>query len=430
MSKKCRFIVYSMVCLCTLFVLYVLSRCMYQYGVFMPYFKLLQEETITLSLDEEYKEYGYEAYYHFKNYQQEVEVSGRVNTSKVGEYTITYAIPALDVYKRRVVIVQDTQKPKLTLKGEKSVHTFVNQPYKDEGAIAIDSYDGDLTKYIKTKDNVDISKEGKYTITYTVKDKSNNKTSIQREVVVNQDPTKQVVSYHYDAYKNDAMQWWFKKSENHARVEGAMDATYLEKYDAYYQGEDEKVIYLTFDEGGSEKTYIKEIADILNRYEIRGTFFLTKNYILKEADFIVDLVSKGHVIGNHTHNHLNMANLANERDVTNFCMEVTSVEKAYMQVTGKKMYKVFRFPKGEASERTMKMVQDLGYKTFFWSHAYYDYGEALSYDTAYASMLDYYHNGAIYLMHPNNKGNYEALEAFIKVMLDKGYTFKTVDQIK
>ena len=81
MSKKCRFIVYSMVCLCTLFVLYVLSRCMYQYGVFMPYFKLLQEETITLSLDEEYKEYGYEAYYHFKNYQQEVEVSGRVNTS-------------------------------------------------------------------------------------------------------------------------------------------------------------------------------------------------------------------------------------------------------------------------------------------------------------------------------------------------------------
>ena len=75
-------------------------------------------------------------------------------------------------------------------------------------------------------------------------------------------------------------------------------------------------------------------------------------------------------------------------------------------------------------------MQDLGYRTYFWSHAYHDYGATLNYESAYHHMYDYYHNGAIYLMHPNNKGNYDALEDFIKQMLDKGYTFKTIDQIK
>lgn len=430
MSKKCRFFIYSLGVGITLLVFYLLVLFVCHFGVFTVHFKLLGEDKIVLSLKEEYKEYGFEVYYRFKNYQEEVQISGSVDTSKVGKYTITYAIPSLDVYKRRIVEVKDTQKPNIQLHGETSVHTFVNQPYKEEGASAYDSYDQDVSDSIKIVSDVDIQKEGIYYVTYSAQDKSGNKASIQRKVIVNKDPTQVVLSYHYDLYNNESMQWWFKKSEQHARVEGALNATYLEKFDAYYQGEDEKVIYLSFDEGGSEKTYIKEIASLLNRYEIRGTFFLTKNYILKEADFIKDLVAHGHIVGNHTHNHLNMAELANESDIEKFCVEVTSVEKAYMQVTGQKMCKVFRFPKGEASERTMKMVQDLGYKTYFWSHAYYDYGETLSYEKAYTNMIDYYHNGAIYLMHPNNKGNYDALEAFIKEMLEQGYTFKTVDQIK
>ena len=37
--------------------------------------------------------------------------------------------------------------------------------------------------------------------------------------------------------------------------------------------------------------------------------------------------------------------------------------------------------------------------------------------------------GAIYLLHPSNKGNYEAMDTFIKNMKDLGYDFKTVDTI-
>lgn len=430
MSKKCRNMIYIGIILTVFIFVYSMFSFFHQYGIFSIRFDLLGEEKITLALHESYQEYGYEVYYRGKSYHSEVEISDNIKTDQVGEYTITYYVPSLNVRKKRIVEVKDEKKPIVTLNGESIIHTFVNHEFIDEGASAFDDYDGDLTSSIKVNHNVDLTQEGEYKIVYTVKDKAGNKASITRKVVVCLDPTKVSLSYHYDMYDNEAMQWWFKKSENHQRNEGAIASKTLKKYDAYYIGEDEKVIYLTFDEGGSERTYIKEIANLLNRYEIQGTFFLTKNYILKEAEFIRDLIAHGHVIGNHTHNHLNMATLAKEESMESFCKEVTSVEKAYMQVSGSEMIKVFRFPKGEASERTMKMLSDMGYKTFFWSHAYYDYGEELSYEKAYNNMMNYYHNGAIYLMHPNNKGNYVALEAFIKEMLDKGYTFKTVDQIK
>lgn len=93
------------------------------------------------------------------------------------------------------------------------------------------------------------------------------------------------------------------------------------------------------------------------------------------------------------------------------------------------MKKLFRFPRGATSERALKMVHDLGYKTFFWSHAYYDYGSDVSKEEALSTMLEHYHNGAIYLLHPSNRGNYEAIGEFVREMQKKGYRFDTLDHI-
>ena len=94
------------------------------------------------------------------------------------------------------------------------------------------------------------------------------------------------------------------------------------------------------------------------------------------------------------------------------------------------MDKIYREPAGEWSFRSLKIMKDLGYKTYFWSASYMDYGANISKETALESMLKLYHNGAIYLLHPKNKGNYEALDAFIKIMKEKGYRFDLVKNIK
>ena len=75
------------------------------------------------------------------------------------------------------------------------------------------------------------------------------------------------------------------------------------------------------------------------------------------------------------------------------------------------------------------MVNELGHKTFYWSFAYYEFAHDVSMEEAYDKMIKYYHPGAIYMLHPSNKGNYEALEAFILKMKELGYRFELVSEI-
>lgn len=429
MSRKCKNILIVIgICIVICFISAILFM-IYYFGVFRLYFSLHGETEVTIALNGVYKEAGFRSYYHLKSYDDEVKITSNLEEDKVGEYTITYTIPSLNVEKERKIKVVDKTKPTIRLLGKKNVITFVDNEYVEEGFSAIDNYDGDLSAKVTINSNVDVSKEGKYKITYSLKDASGNTSKAIRNVIVKRDPLNTKIKYNHDEYDNTMIAWWFNKSKDHKRTGAAVSSKELLPYDSFYLGKNEKVIYLTLDEGGSEKTYIKEMTDVMNKYHVKATYFLTRNYIENEAAFMNELVAEGHVIGNHTRNHLDMTSLANDQNIDKFVEEVTSVEKAYMKVTGQEMIKIFRFPKGEGSIRGMKIIQDLGYRNYFWSHAYYDYGAPLSFKEAYDLMINYYHPGAIYLLHPKNEGNYLALETFIKEMLEKGYRFDTVDNI-
>lgn len=428
MSKKCKIIIISIVFAFIILSGLLIIQSIRYFGIFHPTLTLKGDSIVYVNVKEEYIEEGYIVHHNFKDLSQEVEMLSNVNTDKVGEYTITYNYQGI-INKERTIIVVDTINPQLTLKGDATIYTFVNNEYIDEGAIALDNYDLDITNRIMMDNQVDITKVGTYEILYSVTDSSNNEATISRTIVVAKDPMDITLKYTYSNYDNVPLEFWFNKSDNHERNTCAYTAEDLAKYNAYYIGEDEKVIYLTLDEGGSEGTFIYEISEILNKYNVDATYFLTRNYIENNAEFIRDLVANNHVIANHTWNHLDMSSLANAQSIDKFVDEITSVEKVYMEVTGQEMKKIFRFPKGESSERSLKILQDLGYTTYFWSHAYYDYGEAISYETAYTSLIEYYHNGAIYLMHPSNEGNYLAIEDFIVEMLELGYTFKTLEEV-
>ena len=55
--------------------------------------------------------------------------------------------------------------------------------------------------------------------------------------------------------------------------------------------------------------------------------------------------------------------------------------------------------------RDLQIIKDLGYKTYFYSAYYMDFGENLSKEEALNELTKRVHNGAIYLFHPKNKGN-------------------------
>lgn len=429
MSKKCKMIVSSIIIGIIVVSLYAIYGLMVYFGVFTPRFVLKGDSHIVVEAKQEYVDEGVKAVYRGKDLSNEVTVTNRVNIHKVGIYEVEYSWDKYQKHVIRTVEVKDTKAPTITLKGESKVKVFENETYEEQGFVASDDVDGNLTSIVEVKHNIDVTKKGIYEIRYTVADKSGNKQQVTREVEVCGDPTNIRLQYSHDAYDNTMEEWWFVKSVHHQRTSAAMDETLLKTYDAYFQGADEKVLYLTFDEGGSDITYIKEIADVLNKHNVKATFFLTRNYIRMEKDFIKELVKAGHLIANHTWHHYDMTTLANEQRIDDFVLEITETEKTYMEVIGEPMKKIFRFPKGGGSERALKIMQDLGYRTYYWSHAYYDFGQDVAKADTLKTLMDHYHNGAIYLLHPSNKGNYEAMEDFILQMKELGYRFDTVDAI-
>ena len=81
---------------------------------------------------------------------------------------------------------EDKEAPKISLNGSSTINLKVNEKYNEQGAKATDNTDGDLTEKIETKGSVDVdtSKAGTYTITYSVKDSNGNTASTKRTVIV------------------------------------------------------------------------------------------------------------------------------------------------------------------------------------------------------------------------------------------------------
>ncbi len=376
---------------------------------------------------ENYKDEGASAKFLGKTLK--VETISNINTNKIGEYSIYYKarnIFGVSKQKKRKIIVKDKELPELELKGNNSAEVLIGEKYIEEGYSAKDNLDGDITNKVEVIDKVNYNKSGDYQIIYKVKDSSNNVVTKIRNVHVVQ----KLLEYDekYEKIDNKNRKWWSNNKFDHKRVNSGAPLEELKKYNAYFMGPDEKIIYLTYDEG-SNNNYIREILKILNKNNVKATFFFCRNFMVMNKNLIKQMEKEGHSIGNHTFHHYNMPSLATKSNFDKYLYEIRETENTYMEITGKQMDKIYREPKGEWSYRSLKIVSDLGYKTFFYSADYLDYNEDIPKEKALEKMMMRYHNGAIYLFHPKNKGNYEALDDFIKNMKALGYKFDLVRNI-
>ena len=204
---------------------------------------------------------------------------------------------------------------------------------------------------------------------------------------------------------------------------------FLARYDGYYMEDTKKkVIYLTFD-AGYENGYTEKILDVLKKHEAPAAFFLVGNYLETSPELVKRMVDEGHIVGNHTFTHPDMSQIATEES---FSEELSKLEAKYEKITGKKMKKFYRPPQGKYSEANLKMAQELGYKTIFWSLAYVDWYESdqPTYDEAFDKLIPRIHPGAIVLLHSTSKTNCEILDELLTKWEGMGYSFKSLDELK
>ena len=113
--------------------------------------------------------------------------SGTVDTATEGTYLITYTVSDAagnSVSITRTVIVSLDLPPTITLTGSSTITLLVGDTYIEDGCVATDQEDGDITASITTSGTVDVSNAGSYTLVYSVSDSGNNFVSVTRTVIV------------------------------------------------------------------------------------------------------------------------------------------------------------------------------------------------------------------------------------------------------
>lgn len=227
--------------------------------------------------------------------------------------------------------------------------------------------------------------------------------------------------------------WYCVRNQEHKQPQADANMRFIEDLGGYYidhkhsDENKEKVIYLTFD-AGYENGNVEKILNILKDENVPAAFFVLKNLIIKNPELIKRMSDEGHLVCNHTSNHPDITKYQTKEELQ---AELDELEQLYEQTTGKTMAKYFRPPEGKFSEQSMSFINELGYKTIFWSFAYADWDNnaQMSADNAKKKILDNVHNGEIMLLHPTSATNASILQDVIKQLKADGYRFATLDEL-
>ena len=151
-------------------------------------------------------------------------------------------------------------------------------------------------------------------------------------------------------------------------------------------------------------------------------FGIGKAYIETAPELLRRMAEEGHLVGNHTYHHYDMSKIG---DMPSFQAEMTAVEQAYEKTVGQPMPRLYRPPQGKYSEQNLKMAQQLGYRTYFWSLAYVDWyvDNQPTKEQAFAKLLPRVHNGAIILLHSTSATNAQILDELLTRFEEMGYRF-------
>lgn len=202
----------------------------------------------------------------------------------------------------------------------------------------------------------------------------------------------------------------------------------------YHNDTDEKIAYLTFDDGPS-RTVTPLLLDLLKQENIKATFFLLGSRVELYPDLVKREYEEGHYIANHGYSHVYSSIYQSADAVLD---EYTKTESAIQNILGKPDFKshLFRFPGGsvggkykdiKAQAKELLAQNDIGYVDW----------NALTQDAAGKHTKEQLIENlkgtvgekktVVILMHDGGDKilTYEALPEIISYLREKGYTFKS-----
>ena len=362
-----------------------------------PEITLEGDEECKVSYGKEYIEPGYKA---IDNYDGDITDKVETTEEKINDeekiihYKVTDSSGNTQEKDRKVKFV-DNVKPIIELNGIGTVVLNVGEEYKEQGAKAYDERDGDLTEKLEISGQVNTAQEGTYTVTYKVKDSSENEAIVTREIMVGN----------------------IGKSAMNVGAPG--------------------VVYLTFDDGPSNST-TPRILDILKEKGVKATFFIL-DYGAETEHLVKRIVEEGHSIAIHSKSH-DYAVCYSSPEA--YLSGIEEMKEKIKNTTGVET-KLIRFPGGSSNTVSRKYSPGImttlaretlqrGYRYYDWNVASGDSGGVTTPEGVYDNVT----NGLkqtrsnVVLMHDfsgNNK-TVSALPSVIDFALKNGYTFDRITE--
>lgn len=196
---------------------------------------------------------------------------------------------------------------------------------------------------------------------------------------------------------------------------------------------EEKVVYLTLDDGPSENT--QKVLDILDQYNCKATFFVTGE-MPEYKDMIKVAYDKGHTIGLHTYSHTYSKVYAS---VDAYFEDLDQIGQMVKDEIGY-VPCFIRFPGGSSNtvsakytsgimSELVKEVQERGYQYYDWNASSGD-GATKTTQELIQQATSYHSNNLILLCHDAQAKDttVEALPSIIEYYQSQGYVFKALDR--
>lgn len=108
--------------------------------------------------------------------------------------------------------------------------------------------------------------------------------------------------------------------------------------------------------------YIIPILDVLDRYNVKTTFFVGGQWVEKESEVLEEIFARGHEIANHGYFHREHEYLTYEQNYE----EIKVNHELVKSILGIDMT-LFAPPSGSFNKSTLSVAKDLGYSTIMWS---------------------------------------------------------------
>ena len=182
-------------------------------------------------------------------------------------------------------------------------------------------------------------------------------------------------------------------------------------------------VYLTFDDGPTPEI-TNWVLDELAKNNIKATFFCIGKNILENPVTYSRILNEGHVVGNHTNNHLNGWKTSDENYLENIgtCQKIIDNNKTNTS-------KLFRPPYGKIRRNQGNQLLSKEYKIIMWDVLSADFDRNISPDKCLNNVVNNVKSGSVIVFHDSLKAakNLQyALPKTIAYLLKNEFNFEVI----